>query len=90
MVKKSNFVQNKIGQTKLFNLVAIFGVVFAFFSTYLFGKRDATGRITYNVCQGTSQAFQVWFSSENNCLNFAQILSSSGQFTLGLNKDISR
>jgi hypothetical protein len=60
MVRKSKFVQNKIGQMKLFYWVAFFGVVFALLSTYLFGKRDATGRITYNVCQGTSQSFQVW------------------------------
>ena len=59
IIKKSDFVKNKIGQSQLFHLVAIFGIVFTLLSTYLFGKREATGRTTYNLCQGTSQIFQV-------------------------------
>ena len=75
MVKKSIFVQHKIGQSQLFNLVAIFGVIFALLSAYLFGMRNATGRITYNVCQGTSPAFQVLFDVNNNILHLLNLKS---------------
>ena len=59
MVKQSDFVRKQIGQAQLFKMVAVFGIVFALLTTFLFGKQEATGRTTYNVCQGTSQNFQV-------------------------------